>query len=135
MGDVPPTLVSIQLATPDNPYASNTASYIVTFSKPVTGVDVSNFQPNLQFGAAAGSMSVTPLSSSVYKVTLSGMTGSGNASLTFFDNGHVVDLAGNPIQPGRLAAFGPGTVSSSLVGNVAVGDVNGDGKPDMVSNF
>ena len=47
---------------------------------------------------------VTPVSSSVYTVTVGGITGSGTLGLNLVDNGTIHDLAGNPLAQTNGAA-------------------------------
>ena len=49
---------------------------------------------------------MTPVSGSVYTVTVSGITGNGTLGLNLVDNGSIRDLAGNPLtQQNAPAAF------------------------------
>ena len=55
-------------------------------------------------GTATGAVSqVTPVSGSVYTVTVSGITGNGTLGLNLVDNGSIRDLAGNPLTPAECA--------------------------------
>ena len=131
-----PSVVSINRTTPADPATNaSVVIYTVTFSKAVTGVDRTDFQLATTGTVGTTLTQVTPQSASVYIVTVSGIKGSGTLGLNLVDNGSIHDQAGNPLtQQNAPAAFqaqqtlatGPAPTS------VAVGDVNGDGKPDLV---
>ncbi len=62
---------------------------------------------------------------------------SANIGLNLVDNGSIANLAGNPLtNPNAPPAFAVSNAQTFQTGNdpfsVAVGDVNGDGKPDLV---
>jgi hypothetical protein len=134
IGDVPPHVVSINRTSPAGPITSaSTVRYTVTFSEPVTGVDAGDFALALK-GVAANAPIVTPASSSVYTVTISGISGSGALGLNLVDNGSIRDAAGNPLQPGGVSFQPQQTYGTrDTVNSVAVGDVNLDGQLDIVA--
>ena len=61
-------------------------------------------------GRGPRSTQVTPVSTSVYTVAVSGITGNGTLGLNLVDNGTIHDLAGNPLGPpdGRCFVRDPG---------------------------
>ncbi len=133
---IAPYVESINRAIPSTPTTNaSSVSFTVTFSEAVTGVAVADFQLALG-GTATGTVSqVTPVSASVYTVTVGGVMGNGTLGLNLVDNASIRDLAGNPLtQQNAQAALEPqqtfatGTHPTSL----AVGDFNGDGIPDLV---
>jgi FG-GAP-like repeat len=77
---------------------------------------------------------VTPVSASVYTVTVTGITGNGTLGLNLLDNNSIHDLAGNPLVQGSGAVS---FQSQTTVGSgatpvfIAVADFNGDGQPDL----
>ena len=109
--------------------------YTVTFNVPVTGVVLADFQLAFTGTAAATLTQVTPLSSSVYLVTIKGIAGKGTLGLNLVDNFSIHDLAGNELnQPSAPLTF---QSQQTVAGggrpvSVAMGDVNGDGKQDLV---
>jgi len=140
LGDVPPVVLSINRANPVGPIVSNTTSvsYTVMFNESVIGVDATDFSLALSGVTASPTVVVTPISGSVYTVTANGISGTGTLGLNLVDDGSVRDAAGNPLQPGGAAAFAPQQTfaTGGLSFFTAVGDLNGDGKPDLVSvNF
>ena len=77
---------------------------------------------------------MTPVSTSVYTVTISGITGDGTLGLNLVDDGSIRDVAGNPFAPakcrGRVRT--PGDVCHRRWPGIGDdGDVNWDGKPDL----
>jgi hypothetical protein len=57
------------------PTSASTVSFTVTFSEAVTGVDPTDFQLALDYTVGATVTQVTSVSTSVYAVTVSGITG------------------------------------------------------------
>jgi hypothetical protein len=132
---VAPLVVSIDRAAAAMT-TGGSVSWAVTFSEPVTGVDASDFRLALSGSVAATLTQVTRLSGSTYAVTASGVSGSGGLGLNLVDDGSIRDLAGNPLtRPGAPAAFQSPRLFATGAGptTVAVADVNGDGKPDLVT--
>ena len=130
-----PVVLSIDGAAPalGTPSASS-LSYTVTFSEAVSGVNLSDFVLATT-GTAAGTVTqVTPVSTSVYDVTVAGITGVGSLGLNLVDNGTIHDLAGNPLGQAGAATFAPQATFATGSGPtfVALGDVNGDGNADIV---
>jgi hypothetical protein len=130
-----PLVQSINRTTPaDSVTNATSVTYTVTFSEPVTGVDPTDFGLTLTGIGAANLTQVTPVNASVYTVVVSSIIGGGTLGLNLIDNGSIHDLAGNPLtQQNAPAAFGAQqTFATGLRAvSVAVGDVNGDGKPDL----
>ena len=86
---------------------------------------------------------MTPVGGSggaAYTVTVSGITGSGTLGLNLVDDGSIRDADGNPlVQTNASAAFQAQATFAAGTSpfSVAVGDVNGDGQPDLlvVANY
>ena len=93
---VPPTVVSSLRADP-NPTSAASVNFTVTFSEPVTGVDVNDFILIATNVTGASVTSVTPVSATVYTVTVNTGTGSGTLRLDIPNSATIADLAGNPL--------------------------------------
>jgi len=135
LGNVPPRLVSIDRANPSGTFTTDsTVTYTVTFSEPVTGVDLADFSLALSGGVTAAPPVVLSGSGAVYSVTINGISGTGTLGLNLVDDGGIQDAAGDPLQPTATAQFSsPMTlaVGTSPVWMISA-DVNGDGTPDLV---
>ncbi|HEY8751377.1 MAG TPA: FG-GAP-like repeat-containing protein, partial [Tepidisphaeraceae bacterium] len=134
-----PTVISINRANPVGPSTTaNTVSYTVTFSAPVTGVIATDFALSLGGVATTPPLVVTPVSSSVYTVTVNGVSSSGTLGLNLIDNGAIHDFSGNPLRslPATSASFQAQRTTSVIpvAASVAEADLNGDGKLDVVVN-
>lgn len=114
---------------------STARTWNVTFSEVVTGVDAADFKLTLS-GVTATSPVTVSGSGFVYKVTAAGIAGNGTIGLNLVDDGTIRDATGNPLcsptavsfaTPARRLSAGSGPIA------VAVGDVNGDGKADLVA--
>ena len=82
---------SIDRTTPTGPLTNaSTVTYTVTFSEPVTGIVPSDFQVVVTGTVGTTLTQLTPVSTSVYTVTISGITGDGALGLNLVDNGTVV---------------------------------------------
>ena len=108
----------------------------VMFSEPVTGVASGAFTRPATGTVVKSAITVTPVSPSVYTVTVSGVTGNGTLGLNLVDDSTIRDLAGNPLT--ALTASASFQTQSTFVtgsgpSSVTVGDVNGDGQPDLIA--
>ena len=73
------------------------------------------------------------MTSSVYTVTISGITGSGSLGLNLLNNGTIHNLGGLPLQF-PLSFGSPQTFAvASYAGELAVADLRGDGKFDAIT--
>ncbi len=131
-----PYVESIDRANPATTIADGpSVAYTVTFSEAVTGVNSTDFQTALTGTVAVGQIQVAPVSSSVYTVTVSGITGSGTLGLNLVDNNSIHDLAGDPLtQAGYPLAFQNQTVVpvGQSPNGVVAADLTGNGKLDLV---
>src|SRR5262249_478878 len=119
--NTPPTVSSITRSDP-NPISDHTLDYQVTFSEPVTGVDLTDFTM-VNSGVTTGAISVTGISSTVYNVTIADVNGTGTAQLTLNGSGTgITDAVGNAIATGfngevyNVDQTPPTVVSSTATG-------------------
>lgn len=131
-----PSVQSIEFASPAGPEATGpTVSYTFTFSEAVTGVDASDFQVVKNGPVSDSTVSVSPVSDSVYTVTVTGIQGNGELSLKLVDDGSIRDLSGHGlVRPDAAATFQslPSIITDSRPIAVTEGDLNGDGNADLV---
>lgn len=99
--NTPPTIVSVIRASP-NPSSASKVIYTITFSEDVSGVSISAPFEDFTFlisgisGEAVAS--VTPISASVYTVSINTGSGSGSLRIDIPSSATITDLAGNPIS-------------------------------------
>ncbi len=133
---VAPFVQSINRTNPSNSTTNaSMVSFTATFSEAVTGVTSSAFTLAETGSVAASLPTVSPVSASVYTVTVSGITGTGTLGLNLVDNNLIKDLAGNTLVTSNSgASFANQTTFYTGAGpfSATLGDVNGDGKPDLV---
>jgi VCBS repeat-containing protein len=129
-----PTLISFNQSDPSLTNAS-VVHYTLTFSEAVTGVDISDFTLSTSSVTGANIASVAPVSGSngtQYIVTVNTGSGDGTVELDLSGSG-IQDLAGNPLPVGIFQSQTT-DVTGSTPYSVAIGDLNGDGKPDLVAS-
>jgi hypothetical protein len=129
----PPLVTSIKRVGTTSNEGATTVAFTVTFSEAVTGVDAADFALALS-GTSATIASVTPVSGSVYTVTVGGVSGKGTLGLNLVDDASIRDLGGNRL--GRLGAD-PAfqsqitTALGTTPFDFVIADFNGDGKLDV----
>lgn len=93
--------VSSIAANGSNPSNAGSDQFIVTFSEDVTGVDASDFTATRTGSVADTAIVVTPLSGSIYAVTVNGVSGDGTLRLDLNASGTgIADAAGNAVSGG-----------------------------------
>ena len=104
---------------------TNSASFTVTFNQPVIGVDAADFNLIATGSVANGTISSVTGSGATFTVNVTGITGSGTLGVD------LVSLPTITALPSFAAKqdFATGTSPNS----VTLGDVNGDGKLDLVT--
>ena len=114
-----PKAVSVEPASPHpilpghiyNPTGAEQVAFEVTFSEPVTGVDVADFEVAMGGGVANASvLSVTPSKdATTYTVEVDSGSGDGTLGLNVLDNGSITALDdGSPLNGGVTGYFGYG---------------------------
>jgi hypothetical protein len=97
---IPTVLSSVRASS--NPTNAASVNFTVTFSEPVSGVDLAapfdDFKLVPSLGLSGTSVTgVTPVSSSVYSVSVNTGSGNGTLRLDVNDNDSIVDSRGNPL--------------------------------------
>ena len=82
--------------------SASTLVFRVTWIEPVLNVDAGDFQLTVTGGVSGTIATVTPVSASVYDVTVTGVTGDGTIRLDRKANSTVVDYAGNSVGTGTF---------------------------------
>jgi hypothetical protein len=135
---IPPFVQSINRTNPLVQYTDATSvTFTVTFNEAVLGVDPTDFKVASTSTVGTTLVQVTPVSPSVYSVSVSGITGAGTLGLNLVDNSSIHNAAGQLlVQPGAPVAFLAATsyATGSGASPVIAADVNGDGKPDLVAS-
>ncbi|HEY1733389.1 MAG TPA: hypothetical protein VGG23_02995, partial [Acidimicrobiales bacterium] len=104
------SIQSIVQATPAGTATNGAVAYTLTFSEPVTGVQLSDFKATTT-GTAQGSVIQVVGSGAVYTVSVGGVAGNGTIALDLVNDGSIDDLAGNPLFTGGGGALaGPATL-------------------------
>ena len=103
-----PHVQSITASIPAGATSTTSIAYTVTFSKPVTGVDVSDFRLATT-GAVTGTIASATGSGTSYVVSVTGISGDGTLGLNLIDNDSIVDLAGNVLYAASPTAALPGS--------------------------
>ncbi len=135
-----PTVTSIVRAA-TNPTNSSSVSWTVTFSEQVAIADVGtdDFSFPTEGLTSPTTTSVVPTDAegnyaTTYTVTASGYVGQGLIALNLVDDGSIHDREGNPLQTDPIS-YSSASLAGSGFSPVAVvtGDINEDGKTDIVA--
>ena len=98
LDQTPATVVSIERLSPTASHTnSGSVSFTVTFSQDVVDVDASDFAIGVVSGSVAGVIGATPVSGSMWTVSVTGLTGQGQFRLNLLDDNSIRDAAGNPL--------------------------------------
>lgn len=132
-----PVVLTLERTLPaEQTTEATTVTFTITFDRPVTGVDSSDFEL-VTTGSVA---SAVPLSvtgtGAVYEITVSEISGVGSLGLKFEDDNTVRDANGNPLAPAsHETIFAPSTVmgTSGTPNHVALGDLDRDGNLDLIA--
>ncbi|MBK6793379.1 MAG: metallophosphoesterase [Anaerolineales bacterium] len=108
-----PQITSI-IRAGNNPAINPTADFIVTFSEPVLGVELTDFTI-IQTNIIKSSVINIQNSDPVYWVTVRTGAGSGSIRLDLLDNGNITDKAGNPITNNAYTSGESFTVGKTAV--------------------
>lgn len=93
---VPPVVSSINLASANPTAPATSVSWVVTFSKSVSGVDATDFAL-ASAGVSGASITSVAGSGSTWTVTANTGSGSGTLGLNLVDNDSIVDAGGIPL--------------------------------------
>jgi len=104
---------------------ADSASFTVTFNQPVIGVDAADFNVVATGTVANGIISSVTGKDDTYTVNVTGITGSGTLGLNLVSLPTITALPSFAAQ----SAFATGNTPFS----VTLGDVNGDGRLDMIT--
>jgi hypothetical protein len=96
----PPQVTSI-IRAGSNPAISPTADFIVTFSEPVNGVEITDFSV-IGSNIIKASVIDMQIADPFYWVKVNTGAGSGSLRLDLLDNGNITDKAGNPLSNGNF---------------------------------
>lgn len=124
-----PTLLSFDRAAGAvNPSNAASVDYTATFSQPVVGVDASDFT------ATAGTVTVLPVSDTVYTVRLTGLPANGSVSAKLIDNGSIHNSANQKLTglPESTYQVTQQVLTTGVKPrSMKIVDINGDGVPDL----
>ena len=114
------------------------ADYTITFSQPVTGVSAGDFTAVAGSGLVGAHVTgVTPVQGSggsTYDVSVATGIGQGTLAVAFSGTG-ILDADGLPLTSGGFeSTLIPTENFSSYSSGVALGDFNGDGRPDIIAS-
>ncbi|MGZ9234419.1 MAG: right-handed parallel beta-helix repeat-containing protein, partial [Anaerolineales bacterium] len=127
--DPPPTILSIVRADA-NPTNAESVIFTVTFSEPVTGLDMAppfnDFRLTASTGLIGASItSVTPVSGTTYTVGVVTSSGDGTLRLDVVDDDSIIDARGQPlggagVENGTFAAGEVYTIHRSATNTISV---------------
>ena len=132
-----PGVISIDRFNPSGTTATGpSVIYLVTFSEAVTGVLTGDFRVLTTGTATASPTLVLSGGGASYQVTVSGIGGAGTLELELVSSAGIVDASGNGLPGSASGMFAPAVTyaAGSDPAFTAIGDVDGDGKPDIVAS-
>jgi MSHA biogenesis protein MshQ len=107
----PPTVTSINLASPNPTSAGTAVSWTVVFSVAVTGVDATDFSLVQAGGVSGASITSVTGSGTTWTVTVNTGTGTGSLGLNLVDDDSIISSGGTPLG-------GAGTGNGDFTGAV-----------------
>jgi Big-like domain-containing protein len=142
----PPTITSLVRASAD-PTSDPSVDYTLTFSEPVSGVDVDDFTLNMTGTLTGAFVSDVTGSDDTYTVTVNTGTGDGTLGLEIPDTATITDLAGNPLAGlpytgGEVFTVSVQNFEKETIGVFSFADAgwnlrnsNSSGDPDISVNY
>ncbi len=99
---IPPPMVSSILRADPNPTDAASVNFTITFSEPVTGVNISPPFNDLALTTSQGIIgaaitNITPISGTTYTANVDTGSGSGSIRLDVVDDNSIVSATGNPL--------------------------------------
>ena len=114
--------------------SADTVDFRVVFSEAVTGVTGDDFEVVGTGAVQATTIDFGTTDNISFFVTVSGITGNGTLALRLVDNDSIRNLSGMALMDGNLGVSLQAPQAYTTASNafaLAVGDLNGDGRPDL----
>jgi len=112
--NISPTVISSLRADP-NPTSAVIVRFTVTFSEPVSGVDVGDFSLTMSGGVSGSVVTGISGSGSVYTVTVNAGSNNGTLRLNVLNNNSIKDALLNPLAAGFTSGESYTIISKSAI--------------------